>query len=509
MSSLFYYIGLCMKISDIQAKLNLEEVTPAEDFLVFNKEAILNSFDSSKENIIYFGNHIKTKFDTNEFDHVNGFLYYTYSVLKKHYNIFYIGTENSKLGYIDSILINSSKLKNFITKFCKKKIDYIGEDDEYIYYNHKMLNDYIRYRLDFIREAKYITGIGPYGEWRLLLQQYKIAGRFKNKYNEFFDYVGDDEATLKELKATIQKTLDNYPYFCNPLAFMSSMGAVCYNILSILVENNKNTLVSVDNFSNDPAGFTMLFNSLPVPNRNFYFVNDTRGTRTYQQYPIAELQHLVYDNLFKDDSIDFFDEPEKHTKNFIFMGTILNTKGNRIGLWEKFLKDFNYPESALYIPPKKQGIIFKATTDEVIKRRQKNFTEEMISVLNEIESHPLYKGYLLPKEVNNTLDQYKYSFIMRCVSCCDSLNYRPIQYTYHHVLFFLDPEYDPVCIQVPKEIQDKLIVNNAQEIMDKIDYFEKYPEERDEILDYLWNYYSIDKWLEPGYAEKIIMQYYQ
>ena len=79
------------------------------------------------------------------------------------------------MGYTDSILINSSKLKNFITKFCKKKADYIGEDDEYIYYNHKMLNDYIRYRLDFIREAKYITGIGPYGEWRLLLQQYKIA----------------------------------------------------------------------------------------------------------------------------------------------------------------------------------------------------------------------------------------------------------------------------------------------------------------------------------------------
>ena len=374
-----------------------------------------------------------------------------------------------------------------------------------------MLNDYIRNRLDFIRKVKYISGIGPYGEWRLLLQQYKVAGRFKDKWNEFFDYVGDDEATLKELEEIIQKVLDNYPYYCNPLAFMSSMAAIHYNILNVLVENNKDTLVSVDNFSNDPAGFTMLFNNLPVPNRNFYFVDDTRGTRNYQGYPIAELQHLVYDNLFKEETVDFFDEEkeEKHTKNFVFMGSILNVKGNRIGMWDKFLKDFNYPDSAFYIPPKKQGIIIKATTDEIIKRQQKNFTEEMVSVLNEIESHPLYKGYLLPKEINDTIDQYKYSLIMRCVSCCDSLNYRPILYTYHRVLFFLDPEYDPAYLQIPKEIQDRFIVNNAQEIMDKIDYFEKHPEEREEILDYLWNYYSIDKWLETGYAEQAIMQYYQ
>lgn len=504
-----------MKIQDIKASLDLSEVTPAEDFLQFDKDVILNSFDPFKENIIYFGNHIRTCIDTNEFQHVNGFLCYTYKTLKEHFNVFYIGTENPKMGYTDAILISSSKLKRFVKKFCKKKVEYDGEGLEYIYYDHKMINDYVRARLDFIKNVKYITGIGPYGEWRLILQPYKVAGRFKYKWNEFFDYIGDDEKDLKDLGEIVQQTLDEYPRYCNPLAFMMIDAAVNYNLLHVLVENNKDTLVSVDNFSNDPAGFTMMFNALPVPNRNFYFVDDYRGTRTYQQYPIAELQHLVYDNMVlkkKNEFTDLFDEekeePEKHTKNFFFMGTILNVKGNRIGMWEKFLKDFNYPDSDFYIPPKKQGIIFKETSDELIKKKQKNFTDELVQVLNEIEAHPCYKGYLLPKEVNDAIDQYKYTFIMRCVSCCDSLNYRPVQYTYHRVLFFLDPMYDPCYLQIPKEIQDKLRVNNAQEIMVKIDYFEQHPEEREEILNYLWNYYSVDKWLEPGYAEKEILKYY-
>lgn len=487
------------------------------DFLIFNKNLILSQLDNSKETIISF----TAKFNNEEYDHINGFIKTTLKVLETKYNIIYIGYEsNSDNINKPLITINANKLKNFVSLYMKRKKETILKGDEYNVNNHKILYDYIYKKLSWITNIKYITGITTLCEWRLMMQKHTIAGpKRRNMYNEFHDYIGNDKTELKEINEINSNVVKNYINYVNPLAFMQLSSAVFYNILLVLIENNKNTIKSIDGFANDPIFFFPLFDSLPVKNRNFYFVDDKRGTRNYQRYPIAELQHISYDNeyiqkknneqVFENKFFNNTDYSLMNKKNmFVFMGTILYNKGSRAELWKTYLKDLNLEDSAFYIPPVKQGIIFKPTTEKRIAKRQENFTIKLKNLLEEITTHPLYKGYLLPNQVNSIIDKYKYTFIMRCVSCNDSLNYRPIQYTYHRILFFLDPMYDPEYLQIPKHIQDKLIVHNSSDIENKIKYFEEHEIEREQILNELWNHFNIDKWLEPEYSKNIILSYY-
>ena len=486
------------------------------DFLVFNKEQILSNLDPNKETIVAFTN----KFKKSSYNHVDGYLKILFEILEIKYNVIYIGYEDDYKSHNTLIYVNIARFKKFASKYMKNKKESECEGKEYILENHKLIYEYINEKLSWITNIKYITGIATTGEWHLMLQKHTIAGKkYRNKYNELHDYVGFNESDIQEIKEISDTIVSTYQYYCNPLAFMQIGSAIFYNILKILVKNNKNTLISVDGFANDPAFFFPLLDSLDVSNRNFYFADDKRGTRNYTKFPIAELEHLVYDNHYKNNiecnGIDeLFDENSQviqnnRTENFIFMGTILNVKGNRIHLWEKYLKNFYYEKSAFYIPPVKQGIIFKPTSEKRIQLRQQNFSENLENTLKEIQQHPLYKGYLLPNAVNKEIDKYKYTFIMRCVSCCDSLNYRPVQYAYHRILFFLDQEYDPAYLQIPKHIQDKLIVHNSDDIKAKIEYFEEHQEEREEILDELWKHFEIDKWLEPEYNKKVILDYYK
>lgn len=495
--------------------IDLNEITTNEDFVGFNKDELLSYIDPNKETIVYIGTR---NIEMHKYSHVYGYMEALFSILKKKYNVIFIAfcslTDKTPANVIP---LYQTKSKKFVAKFCKRKKEYGCNDREYVYSNFQKVYDYINSKLNCITNIKYVI-LHSGQEWRLQLQQFTIANQYKGMFNEFHDYVGDEPKVISDLEEITTKVANTWPEYCNLLAFSQHTNGILYAVLKCIVTNNKESLVSIDTSVIDPVIFCQLFESFGIKSRNFYFANDIRGTRKYQYFPIAELQHIIYDTeYYKNKKLDtindlFNDAPditvENHSKNFFYMGSILNVKGSRTELWNRYLRNFNYADSDFYIPPVKQGIISKNISDVALKKKQEAFPEFLTKLLNEIESHPLYNNYILPEDVNKTIDQYKYSLILRCVSCCDSLNYRPVLYTYHRVLFFLDPMYDPCYLQIPKEIQDKLRVNNAREIMDKIDYFEQHPEEREEILDYLWNYYSIDKWLEPGYAEKEIWKYY-
>ena len=113
-------------------------------------------------------------------------------------------------------------------------------------------------------------------------------------------------------------------------------------------------------------------------------------------------------------------------------------------------------------------------------------------MVNDIENHPNYAGFLLPHDVKKTIIKYKYTFILRCVSYDDSLNFRPVYYAYLKILPFLDPAYDPDCLQIPWEIQEKLLVKDSEDIAKKIEYFNKHDEERIQILEKLRTHFEIE-----------------
>lgn len=506
-----------------------ETITKDEEFLIFNKEAIIESLDPNKETIVAFTFHYRTY---NKNANINGAMSVTCKTLEEKYNVIYVGYDYDLSVFPTTIFLKQGPYIRFKDKFLKRKKEYGGKGDEYNIKNHETIYNYIKGRLGWIKNVKYIVGIASDYNWYLLNQQYSIAGKYSNKWNEFHDYSGDDETIIKELKEINQKVVDNYIYYCNPLAFSRYNNAIFYELLKFFVDANKETIKSVDAIVFDPIIFSPILDSLPVNNRNFYFEDDHRGVRNLVKYPIAELQHLIYepnydkfvvrkdkakqtiisniDSLFDDTELKNEIPIEPHSKKFFFMGLILMNKGSRLELWDQYLKDLRLDNSDFYIPPIKNGLIQNASksSEKRIKLKQQLMTPRMEEVLQEVLSHPLYNGYVYPIDVIKTIVNYRYTLILRCVSCCDSLNFRPLEYTYHKILPLLDPQYDPACLQIPKKIQEKLIVNNAKEIEDKIDYFEQHPEEREEILDQLWKHFEIDKWLQPNYYKDVILSYY-
>jgi len=73
----------------------------------------------------------------------------------------------------------------------------------------------------------------------------------------------------------------------------------------------------------------------------------------------------------------------------------------------------------------------------------------------------------------NILKKCKTAFIARNVSANGGLTYRHIQYLYFDVLPIFDHLYDPDYLWIPKEFQDKLTVNSAEELRKVVEYYDK------------------------------------
>ena len=239
----------------------------------------------------------------------------------------------------------------------------------------------------------------------------------------------------------------------------------------------------------DPANFVKLFEYHNMPVKCYYFANDKRGTRNFEYFPIAELQHLIYDKKYFNIEKDI----KNKTMNFFWLGIIFQEKGDKIKMWDYYFNDLYLEKSSLWIPLRVNGVFVNKKQE--ISKYGRNSKEKLLKLFPElvkkILNHPLYKGHLLPNQITKEIVKYKYSLIVRCVSIEDSLNYRPIQYAYLRILPFLDPQYDPCYLQYPKEIQEKLVVENSKDIEKKIKYYEKNPQEREKLLDYLEEHFRI------------------
>jgi hypothetical protein len=95
----------------------------------------------------------------------------------------------------------------------------------------------------------------------------------------------------------------------------------------------------------------------------------------------------------------------------------------------------------------------------------------------------------------NILKKCKTAFIARNVSANGGLTYRHIQYLYFDVLPIFDHLYDPDYLWIPKEFQDKLTVNSAEELRRVVEYYDKNEKERIKILKAMKEHFDIQGWL--------------
>jgi hypothetical protein len=164
-------------------------------------------------------------------------------------------------------------------------------------------------------------------------------------------------------------------------------------------------------------------------------------------------------------------------------------------MWDDFLKNIKSDKSSFYIPLRRNGIIkdkgAKAENFEAALKENEDFKE----LYQEVSTHPLYKGSLPPTELNEKIKRYKYGVVFRCVSINDSLNFKPVLYAYNDIVPILDFRYDPEYLQIPKEIQDKLVVHSGADIDAKIDFYNKNDDKRVQVLHELKELFRINKYI--------------
>ena len=163
-------------------------------------------------------------------------------------------------------------------------------------------------------------------------------------------------------------------------------------------------------------------------------------------------------------------------------------KGNRIQSYYNFFDKLRIDDSVFYTPLHNSGTVIINAKDE--RQTKKLFNEinksSFEQIKNDIINHPMFiNAVLTPDEVNDTLSQYKYSFINHCVSTADSANFRLYAFIANGVLPIIDETYDPDYLQIPKEFQDKLTVKNHKDIEKLVNYYNENESERKTLLDKL------------------------
>ena len=423
--------------------------------------------------------------DFEKMEYIMGFGIPVLEYLSEHYDPIIITGSNSdtthfkKYGQVWGFSIaHLLKLK----EFSMKRADEMEGDDTNWEYNRDIVTAELElsFGKEFFQDLTKIFMIDPI-DFILPQTSYvpkKSSELLCERKNEFHDTVNADLHELVTIADYNKKTAEKYYSRASVLAFGSHNKNISMSLIDWSVKQATNFECAYG-FINDPAFYYPIFELWGIPFKALYFADDNRGTRDFHEFPIGELQHIVWDTRKKVKDLLSFDAPVKQDKDFFFAGTIFQEKGGRVELYERYLKDLRLPKSDLFIPQRANGIVYsKDNNDRFVNKLTDKFAELHANVL----AHPMYANHIVPAEYEDTVKHYKYGMLLRCVSYYDSLNFRPILYARLGILPFIDPQYDPLGLQIPLDIQEHLVVQDAADIEKKVAYFNANPAHRQELL---------------------------
>ena len=296
--------------------------------------------------------------------------------------------------------------------------------------------------------------------------------------NEYFDYVGDDESYELAVERVNERVVREWPRRVSPIAFSTKRTYAAARTLARLSDTGRlqgplNALVV------DPVFFSPYFDLRGDLLRCRYFADDRRGTRRFEKFPLDFLQHACYDAKF---AVGATVVPESERRGFFFAGTLFHSKGARRALWDRYFAGLRGDDVSLFVPFQKNSVTRagrESKTDrEAVSR---DFSELAASVA----SHPCLRQSVAPADLFSSLGQFRYGFVAPCVSHNDSLNFRPFLYSMRGVVPLLAPDYDPAFLQVPRELQERLVVSDGAGIRERVDYFDSHPDSRAAVLEEL------------------------
>lgn len=400
--------------------------------------------------------------------------------IKNKYNIFILSLTGSDKYNNKNIELNKKykfNLINFrLNRLKKDLVNYLRvKDDKNSTHKNLIKSDNnIKEILDELPIIDEIHIIDDY-HFLLPLRKYvKLPPEFETKIsddNSFFDYIGNNHKIKKFIEDNLNSLIAdiNIGKCLSPIAFSMQRNFFAFRILNLLFNNyNAKKLIM---YVYDPNVFYPYVMKLANDEEKYeirYFENDNRGTRNFKEFPIQELQYLYYGSQY----LTYHNIKREKDKLFLFEGTIFTTrcKNSREFLWNKYLTNLKLNDSGYY---------FK--------------NNEESSLFNEIKNHPSYMGSYDPIDKFKTIQDYRYSLIIKPIILNDSLNFRLAQSILLQQLPLFADEYDKEnLLKIDKKIKEKLTVKSSKDIEEKISYFEKNQEEFFQIVYYFYKYF-LDK----------------
>lgn len=436
------------------------------------KFVMSSNYDENKPSIL-FGDFVYRVNSKNLF--ATRFIMNTAKILSKDFNVFMFSLSSNIKGAQDLIdlynTINYVFLDDKEITFIRKK-----EAKNCVEQNKNIARKMIARDLDFIKNVKGVF-IRPSVLFKSDMQ------------NELYDTIKSDEESLRIAEEEVKKMNDlivrgtMYSY----TMFMTKSTRIIFDTFEYFINRDK---CHVWQFVIDPAHYYKYFN-VKHNAKTYYFENDMRGNREFFEFPMGQLNHFY--------NADKIEVPNFEDKNnlFIWGGVCLFPKGGRMEDWHRLLANFNYERSALHVA---KGSAMKV--DKNPKVAKKLIENPLYKVTKEtIDNHPLNEGILPNKEFEEKLKDYRYTLILKCLSENDSLNFRIYYSLLYNMIPFIDVDYDPENIQIPKKFKDKLVVSNTDEIISKIEYFENNIEEAKKLLSELKQYFMNEKYFNESYYE--------
>ncbi len=442
--------------------------------LTFEKNNFVEH-DSNKKNLLITLSQIVTR------EYTYGYVFPLIEYLKDYYNIYTLFEGGKKqieeFGLTNVYRLNKASYNNYKATELKRKKELETSD----IYNQQKIDESIEL---FFKNEPHFDNIIIIDNHNLMLpfNPYSTHPKIANLFNDYFDSFDDnDSEVIQEIERINHKLFNVTAKSFSPLAFRYMYKNV---MLSVIQHVSQKYNAKIHGMIMDPSAAIPFFKYKKLNYKYWYFTDDKRHLRELHKSPIAELQHLVYEphwKKIKPNVKNLLDDFDNQKIPFFFAGSLLNDKGLRKYIWKDFFKDFKYDGSELY---------FKVS---LIYGMDKDYFEELKS---DVEKHPNFKGDFLPnEEYLNVLKRCKTAFIARNVSANLGLTYRHIQYLYFGVLPIFDYLYDSDYLWIPQKFQDKLAVKNAEELIEKVNYYNTHENERLQLLTDMQNYFQINDWL--------------
>jgi hypothetical protein len=444
-----------------------------------------------------------------EQDHIIGwYRQMVKEVLEPRFNLIWLGVDNDPsrlvdMGFSNIYSIHHNDFEEIKAKKFKRAAE-VSEDDDNLSWEHNRdvvihhfnaeMPKYTPEYVMWLDERWAFLPLKDYWAKRDVSEKIRTSSAV-NKGNEFHDYIGNDPEIIDFIHKNCKKISAKYDYHVGILTFTYWMKNLAFNLGKWCIDN----AVANGNFKRsyyyvvDPGSYYRLFDSISPAHTNFALARDYRGTRDFEAFPVAEMQHFLYDKPWETD------KTKKH--KFCFYGTVFLSKNTRRDVWNTYLRNLRGDGIDIYVPPKVDGHISERKKENrSVSRFQKRIEEDpIISELWEsVSTHPNYRGYIDTQELNGTLAKYEYSLVAKNIAHYDIINWRPALYLSLDVFPLLDYRYDPEFLGIPEWLQKKIVVHDHEEILERIAYYDSHPEEKAQVMHELkehFNYYNfLEEW---------------